>query len=468
MFTIDEIIKATGGGLKGTGEWSISGVSTDSRTAARDELFVPLVGERFDGHTFIQSAASHGVRTFLVNNDWAAVNQLPEGTVAVVVPDTLRALGDLAAYHRLRFTLPVIGVTGSNGKTTTKEMLAAILILTGPGLKTSGNLNNLIGLPQMLFRLTARDRWAVLEMGMSEAGEIDRLAEIAAPGLGIITNAYPAHLESMGSVDAVARAKGELFLRLKSGGTAVYNADDPLITGCPAPMGVTRLSFGLRGGEVSTESIRSHGKEGQSFILRLPGTDLPVRLKAFGLHNVYNALAAAAAAYAMGVAPEIIKSGLEGFVPFERRFDLEETGGVVLIDDSYNANPASMKAALVTLRDIREGHRAIAILGDMLELGSGSTAAHHDLGMQAAACVDHLYLLGDMAEVIACGAVEGGLTAKAITKAASHDEIITALRRNSRKGDYILVKGSRGMRMEVVAAAIRSGIINGGNQGGEA
>jgi UDP-N-acetylmuramoyl-tripeptide--D-alanyl-D-alanine ligase len=462
MFTLAEIIRATGGSKIGAGELHVAGVTTDSRTATADDLFIALSGERFDGHDFVAKAAERGVCAFLLNKEWAARNSLPAGVVAVVVPDTLRALGDLAAWHRQRFTLPVVGVTGSNGKTTVKEMLAAIMVLTGPGLKTSGNLNNLIGLPQMLFKLTARDRWAVLEMGMSELGEIDRLAEMAAPRVGIITNAFPAHLESMGSVEAVARAKGELFLRLPTGGCAVYNADDPLIAQCPAPHGVDRLSFGLRGAEVSTESIRSHGRDGQSFVLRLPVADIPIRLRVCGRHNIYNALAAAAAAHALGVEPDLIRAGLEGFTPYARRFSLEDVAGVVLIDDSYNANPASMTAALTTLRDIREECRAIAVLGDMLELGSISPEAHRELGLLAAACVDRLYLLGEMATIVADGAVAGGLAPDRIFRAENHGEIIADLQSRLTKGDYLLVKGSRGMRMDVVAEAVRRGFAPAG------
>ena len=375
----------------------------------------------------------------------------------MTVPDTLKALGDLASWHRNRFDLPLIGITGSNGKTTTKEMLATILAQSGPGLKTRGNLNNLIGLPLMLLRLTKRDRWAVLEMGMSEPGEIDRLAEIAAPRIGVITNAFAAHLESMGSVEAVAKAKGELFMRLPADGCAVYNADDPLISRCSTPTAVKRLSFGLRGAEISSEGIESLGRSGLRFTLRLLGADVPVRMKVFGLHNVYNALAAAAAAHALGVSAELIREGLEEFTPFDKRFHLEVVGGIVLVDDSYNANPASMAAALVTLREIREECRSIAVLGDMLELGKGSETAHREVGLLAATCVDRLYVMGEMAEVVAAGAVDGGLNSENIVLARSHEEIVADLRRRLVKGDNILVKGSRGMRMEIVAEAVRHG-----------
>jgi UDP-N-acetylmuramoyl-tripeptide--D-alanyl-D-alanine ligase len=456
MFTAAEIVRATHGKLAGKADGMVSGVSTDSRTVTAEELFVALKGERFDGHDFIPVAAGRGVRFFLVEEGWRAGSEIPADALLIKVADTLKAFGDLAAFHRSRFSLQVTGVTGSNGKTTTKEMLARILALTGPGLKTSGNLNNLIGLPQMLLQLNEQHKWAILEMGMSELGEIDRLAEIARPDTGIITNALPAHLETLGSVEAVARAKGELFLRLSAGACAVYNADDPLISVAPSPEGVRRLSFGLGKAEVRAEAISSLGRKGQLFTLCLPSGSHAVTLKAFGTHNVYNALAAAAAAFAMDIDPLVIVAGLESFAPYDKRFSLEELGPVTLIDDSYNANPGSMRAALTTLRDLKAPGRGIAVLGDMLELGEGAGAAHRELGSLAASCVDRLYIMGDMAEIVASGALTGGLAPNAVVTARNHGEILADLQSNLTEGDYILIKGSRGMRMEVVAEGIRN------------
>ena len=464
-FTLKEIAEATGGSMVGETGAVATGVSTDSRAVAQGELFVALRGERFDGHDFVAAAAARGVGIFLVDQAWQTAHELPQGAGAVVVPDTLKALGDLAAWHRRRFKITVVAITGSNGKTTTKEMLARILTQTGPGLKTEGNLNNLIGLPLTLLRLTGRERWAVLELGMSAFGEIDRLAEIAAPDLGIITNAFPAHLETLGSVEGVARAKGELFLRLKPGGWAVYNVDDPLVSKCLTPAFVNRLTFGLRGAEVSSASIKTLGKKGESFTLRLPNEEQPVVLSAFGRHNVYNALAAAAAAHALGVSAELIRLGLEEFTPYDKRFQLEELSGVVLIDDSYNANPASMAAALETLREVREEGRAAAVLGDMLELGAGTEAAHTDLGRLAADCVERLYLLGDLGKQVAQGAVAAGFAPEGILVAGDHAEIARDLLAWVQPGDCVLVKGSRGMRMELVAQAMRAALA-GSAQGG--
>ena len=466
-FTLKEIAEATGGDMVGEPGALATGVSTDSRAAAPGELFVALRGERFDGHDFIAPCAARGVGIFLVDAAWQAGHTLPAGSCAVVVPDTLRGLGDLAAWHRRRFKIQVVAVTGSNGKTTTKEMLARILTQTGPGLKTEGNLNNLIGLPLTLLRLTGKERWVVLELGMSDFGEIDRLAEIAAPDLGIITNAFPAHLEHLGSVEGVARAKGELFLRLKPGAWAVYNVDDPLVSKCPSPTSVNRLTFGLRGAEVSSASIKTLGKKGESFTLRLPNEEQPVLLSAFGRHNIYNALAAAAAAHALGVPSEAIRIGLEEFTPYDKRFQLEELSGVTLIDDSYNANPSSMAAALETLRDVREEGRAAAVLGDMLELGAGAEEAHTALGRLAAGCVERIYLLGDLAGLVAEGARAAGFAPEGIMVGADHAEIARDLLSWVKPGDCVLVKGSRGMRMERVAQAMREALAGQAQEGND-
>lgn len=456
IFTFAEIVRATKGTGTGNGDGSVDGVSTDSRTVSPRDVFIALKGERFDGHDFISAVAEQGVRAFVVENSWLAGRQIPAGSFAAGVSDTLRALGDLAAFHRDRFSLPVIGITGSNGKTTTKEMLAAILSAAGNGLKTSGNLNNLIGLPRMLLQLDDSHKWAVLEMGMSELGEIDRLAEIAKPVIGVITNALPAHLETLGNVETVARAKGELFLRLTDGGRAVLNADDPLICRCPSPAGVKRISFGISSGEVRAEKIESMGKNGQAFVLCLPSGSLPVSLRAFGRHNIYNALAAAAAAFALNMDAETIRAGLESFTPYDKRFSLEEIDGITLVDDCYNANPGSMRAALETLRDLKGKRRGIAVLGDMLELGECSASAHEEIGRLAASCVERIYVLGELAGSVARGALGAGLPPGSVLEASDHDEILADLLTVLENGDHVLVKGSRGMKMEIVAEGIRN------------
>jgi len=456
MFTITDIAEATGGRIIGDGESEVGGVSTDSRSVCAGELFVPLRGTSFDGHDYLASVAGQGIQTVLAAESWLADHALPEALDCIAVNDTLRALGDLAAAYRRRYDIPLVGITGSNGKTTCKEMLATILEQIGPGLKTAGNLNNLIGLPQMIFRLRPEHGWAVLEMGMSEPGEIDRLAEIAAPQIGVLLNAFPAHLESMGSVENVARAKGELLLRLPAGGCAVVNADDPLIAGQPSSEVVRRITFGLNRAEVRASAIESRGIRGQSFTLHIGAESSAVSLAAFGRHNIYNALAAAAAAHALGIPLGIIVNGLELFHPYDKRFNLEKTGGIMLIDDSYNANPASVGAALATLTELKGNSTAFVALGDMLELGGNEAELHRMVGVQAAQVADRLYLHGPLTAYVAEGAIAAGMPAAAVIRGLSHAEIAADILSSAVEGDFVLLKGSRGMRMENVAEVIRA------------
>lgn len=455
MFTINEIALATGGRIIGPAGGEVTAVSTDSRCVAPGELFVPLRGERFDGHAFIQDVAEKGITAVLAEEQWLGGHAIPAAVTCIAVKNTLQALGDLAAEWRRRFDIPVIGVTGSNGKTTVKEMLGAILEQTGHGLKTSGNLNNLIGLPQMVFQLAPEHGWAVFEMGMSEPGEIDRLAEIANPRVGIVLNAFPAHLQSMGTVDAVAAAKGELLHRISDGGLAVVNADDPRVASLSQNASARRISFGIDRGEVRAREIESLGLDGQRFLLHTPHDEVTIHLKACGRHNIYNALAATAALFEK-TELSAIAAGLEAFRPYKGRFRIEQLGGINLIDDSYNANPASTKAALETLDQIAaEGHR-IAVLGDMLELGEHEAEAHQGVGAVAGRHVNRLYLIGNlMSRHAAEGAMLSGLPADAMIRCTSHAEIADLLHRSLKNGDFILIKGSRGMAMEKVSSELK-------------
>lgn len=455
MFTITQIAVATGGRIIGTAAAEVSGVSTDSRSVTPGQLFVPLRGERFDGHDFMPAVTDKGITCILAEEGWLDTHAPPATVSCVAVKDTLRALGDLAAAYRQRFQIPTIGVTGSNGKTTVKEMLGTILEQTGPGLKTEGNLNNLIGLPQMLFRLQPEHRWAVLEMGMSEPGEIDRLAEMAAPQVGIVLNALPAHLQSMGTVEAVAAAKGELLHRISAGGLAVVNADDPRVASLHQNPSARRISFGINRGEVRAKDIETLELEGQRFLLVTPKGETTVHLKACGRHNIYNALAATAALLER-LELAVIAAGLEAFTPYKGRFQVEQLYGITIIDDSYNANPASMKAALETLSQIAaEGHR-IAVLGDMLELGEHEGEAHLGVGAVTGRNADRVYLLGDrMVKHAAEGAILADMPACSIIRCTDHVDIARQLRQTLRDGDVILIKGSRGMAMEKVATELK-------------
>lgn len=451
-FDLQRIAQVTNGRLAPSGaRVVVTGISTDSRTVQAGELFVPLRGEKFDGHDFLAQAVRRGAAACL-SEEVIAGFPVP----VIQVTDTLRALGDLAAACRSEFAGPVTAVTGSSGKTTTKEMLAAILSETAPGLKTEGNFNNLVGLPLTLFRLLPKHRWAVLEMGMSARGEIARLAEIAQPSIGVITNVGPAHLETLHGLDGVARAKGELFAALPAGGTAVINADDERVVQIPVANGARRLFYGFSPqAEVRAEAVAVTGAS-VSFRLILPTGAWPVQLAVAGRHNVSNALAAAAAAAALAIPAEIIVKGLESFRGGRGRMEVIELGnGAVLIEDTYNANPLSVGAALMALDEMGVAGRRIAVLGDMLELGAEAASLHRQVGAEASQRCDFLFLLGAMATETAAGARQQGMAANRIQIVASHDEAAERLRALLQPGDRLLVKGSRGMQMEKVAAALR-------------
>jgi len=458
-FDVRTVAAVTGGQILHNGaDVALSGFSTDSRTLQAGDLFIPLRGEHFDGHDYLTQAVRHGAAACL-SEDVVAGLTIP----VIQVRDTLQALGDLAHAVRQRFGGPVVGITGTSGKTTTKEMLAAILARTGPGHKSAGNFNNLVGVPLTLFGLCPDHRWAVIEMGMSARGEITRLAQITAPQLGIITNVGAGHLEKLGGISGVARAKGELFIQLPAGGTAIVNADDPQIGQLPLANGVRRVLFGLSPEAQVRASAISAADGTVAFTLHLPGAEAAVQLPVPGRHNVQNALAAAAAAWVLEVPLEDIVAGLAAFKPCPGRMELVELADdVLVIEDSYNANPLSMRAALDALHDLGRPGRRIAVLGDMLELGQAAGELHFEVGALVAMRADWLFTLGELAREIAAGAAAGGLAAGRIVTAATVEELVDRLRAVLRPGDRLLIKGSRGMRMERVSALLRgTGPANG-------
>jgi UDP-N-acetylmuramoyl-tripeptide--D-alanyl-D-alanine ligase len=451
-FDVRTVAAVTGGQIIHNGaDVTIQGVSTDSRSLQSGELFIALRGERFDGHDYIAQALRHGAAACLSEEVIAGL------TIPVVqVRNTLIALGDLAQAVRRHFTGPVIGITGTSGKTTTKEMLAAILARRGPGLKSAGNFNNLIGVPLTLFGLSQEHQWAVIEMGMSARGEIARLAEIAAPQIGVITNVGAAHLESLGGISGVARAKGELFIHLPAGGTAVVNADDPQIRQLPLANGVRRVLFGSAAEAQVRAAAITANETSVNFVLQLPEGEVRVQLPLPGRHNVQNALAAAAAAWVMAVPAADIAAGLAEFKPCPGRMELVELpDDLLILDDSYNANPLSMRAALDALHDLGRPGRRIAVLGDMLELGEAARDLHREVGALVASRADWLFTLGELAGEIAAGAAEHGLPVGHIQATATLEELYACLQPLLQPGDRLLVKGSRGMHMERVTALLR-------------
>ena len=457
MLTVTDIVKATGGRVVKPGPDGVvfKGVSTDSRTVGAGELFVPIVGERFDGHDFIEAAFAKGASGALTMPGKGASSR---GNVCQIeVDDTLRALGAIAHYIRdARRDLVVVGITGTNGKTTTKEMLASVLSVRGPVLKNAGNLNNEIGLPLTLMGLDETHWAAVLEMGMSGFGEIARLAKIAEPQVGVITNIGPGHLETLGSMEGVARAKGELIEVLPRDGKAVLNLDDPYLKGLLVKNKSRAVTFGLRPGAMVTAGDIKETAHGVSFRLAVPGGVAAISLPVMGTHNVYNALAAAAAALTAGLTVKEIKQGLEAFSPVKMRMEVLDIGGVRVINDAYNANPASMAASLNAFASVKEGRR-IAVLGDMLELGPSASKAHFDVGRLAGAeGMALLVLMGEHAAETAKGALESGMDEADVVVADGPEAAAEALSERLRKGDHVLVKGSRGMRMERVIELLKT------------
>jgi UDP-N-acetylmuramoyl-tripeptide--D-alanyl-D-alanine ligase len=421
---------------------SFRGVSTDTRGLEPGSLYFALRGPNFDGHDFIEAARERGAAAAAVSRDCST--SLP----LLRVPDTRLALGRLAMHWRNRFDLPVVAVTGSNGKTTVRAMTTAILSRCGQTLSTRGNLNNEIGLPLTLARLSANDDYAVLEMGANHPGEIARLAGIAQPTIAVVTNAGPAHLEGFGSLDGVARSKGEVFTRLESHAIAVINAEDAFAPLWRRLAGHCRvLDFGLDE-PAAVHAAWDGDAEGSDIRMETPRGALELHLSLPGRHNVMNALAAAAASLAAGAGLAAIREGLESLAPVAGRFNRRRLpGNVTVIDDTYNANPDSLQAGLEALA--LAGGQTWLVLGDMGELGTGSASLHREAGRRAQVLgIDRLYTLGSLArEAAEAFAGPGGAYDEL-------DELLAALRRDLSGPLYILVKGSRSMRMERVVTAL--------------
>ena len=461
-WTLDEILTATGGKSEGRPKASrFDEIVTDSNKVKAGSVFVALKGERFDGHRFVKDAISRGAGCLVVHQPLRPADL--RSVTAVKVPDTLRALGDLAHFRREQYTAKVLAITGSNGKTTTKEMLAAILQraslnrhpLKGRVLKTEGNFNNLVGLPLTLLRLRKRHRIVVVEMGTNRPGEIQRLAEIAAPDVAIITSVAPAHLEGLNSLAGVAKEKGALFRVMRAGGTIVVNLNDSRVRRLGERFSGKKVTYG-RGGQIRAESGSLLDSGAMRFTLRAGHQRAQVRLNFVGQHNIANALGAAAMAYSLGITLPTIRRGLESVKPYSMRMQLESWRGIGIINDAYNANPASMIAAIKTLAQISSRGERIAVLGEMFELGKQSQREHLRLGNQLAqARLDRVYLLGERAPDVRKGALRGGMKSDQVIVGETHSDIGQRLRAHLKKGDWLLIKGSRGMKMETVLSELK-------------
>lgn len=442
---LSQVAQAVQGRLIGA-DVSIDGVSTDTRAISEGQLFIALAGENFDAHDFLAPAIAAGATALMVADE----SKVPTGVPAVVVDDTRLALGRLAAAWRAKFNLPVIAVTGSNGKTTTKEMVAAILkaAFGAAVLSTRGNLNNDIGLPLTLLGLRASHRAAVIEMGMNHPGEIGYLAPIGAPTVALITNAQRAHLEGMGDLDEVAREKGSIFLGLPANGVAVINADDAY-AGLWRGMAGGRpvRTFGIDNAADVSAKVRQHGLE-IGLELSAPEGDAALILSIPGRHNARNAVAAAAACLAAGIPMVAVIAGLEAFSGVKGRLQ-RRTGkqGAEILDDTYNANPDSVRAGIDVLAATIG--RKLLVLGDMGEIGEASGQYHDEIGGYAKSQgIDRMFALGEAAQQAVRNFGEG----------AKHycnvDKLIAAVDKELGPETTVLVKGSRFMKMERVADAL--------------
>lgn len=454
----NEVVEAVGGVLAaGSPDAVVTGVSTDTRSMQPGDLFFALKGEQADGHQFVSRAIELGASGVVISDE----SSLPSKHSAFVVKvdDPLWAMGELARYYRGKFDVTVVGVTGSVGKTSTKEMLASILGQKSKVLKNAMNFNNEIGVPLTLFQLDSTHEFAVIEMAMRGLGEIRRLAQIARPSVGVITNIGISHIERLGSQGAIADAKSELLEELPPDGIAVLNAEDGyydvMKRRCPGRV----ISFGsCKSADVIGARIKCSRQGYCSFVILINGGAIEVKMPVLGHYNVYNALAASAAAIAMGIDLITVRDGLESFTPPSMRMELVKSKkGFVVLNDAYNASPASMMAALKTLSSMTGHKRKIAVLGDMYELGDYGPKAHRDIGsVVVASRADMLVTVGSLARLIAEGALEAGFAPEHIQSYANSSEAALELKKQITKGDLILVKGSRAVQMEEIVRVLVS------------
>ena len=455
---LDDVISATGGTLvKQSFKGQFCGVGIDTRTIKNGELFVAIKGAHFDGHDFVGEAVKKGAPAVVV----ASPAPLELDATVIRVGDTVEALGRIASWWRLKFNAPCVAITGSNGKSTTKEMAAAIVSVRGPVLKTEGNFNNLIGLPLTVFRWEKEHATAVLEMGMNAQGEIKKLAQISRPDIGLITNITAAHLEKLQSVEGVAEAKGELFEAMGENGVKIVNDEDPWVKKLGKKYGGRVITFGMQNtSDVQFRHMESADLTSTDLTLLIMGKEKKIKLPLPGTHNVMNAMAAIAIGCALDVDADVMLHRLVEFHPMAMRFErVQLSNGVCMVNDSYNANPQSMKAAFRTVGAAKRAGRFVAVLGDMLELGGQSEALHREVGLAAVEHgIEELFLFGNFTSEIAEGAREGGLGDTHIHEFDEIEPIQRAVEEEIRAGDVLLVKGSRGMKMERIVDYLKHNI----------
>ena len=435
----------------GDGTVLIRKISTDSRTLKRGELFVALPGENFDGHDFVQAAAKAGAAGAIVESNWKGT--LPETFALIRTEDALQAYQELAANYRRSLSLKVVAITGSNGKTSTKDFAAAVLARRFQVTKTEGNFNNHVGLPRTILEATSRDEVAVWEIGMNHPGEVAVLARLAMPDVAIITNIGVAHIEFMKSREAIAAEKGALAEAVGAQGTVILNADDPFTESMAKRTRGKVLLAGTTAGTIRASEI-TQSESGTDFTILEGAHRCRAQLPVPGLHMVQNALLAVAAGRVFGLSLEDCAAGLVAAPLTKARLQIKEIQGVRFLDDSYNANPDSMKAALRTLVELDADGKRVAVLGEMRELGSESEQGHREIGETAAALkVDHLITIGNVAATIAQAAEHAGLEKSVAVRSTS--EAADLLSKIAAPGDLVLIKGSRAARTEEVIEQFR-------------
>ena len=451
--TVQELLEATGGRLlAGSPEQTFTAVETDSRAIHAGALFVALRGEKTDGHKYVAGALAAGAEGCLVVDP---VNTVAEGKFCVQVPDTLLAIGEVARAYKAKFDIPVVGITGSVGKTTTKDMVAAVLGKKYKVLKTEGNFNNELGLPLTLFRLTREHQICVLEMGMNHFGEIDYLTKIVRPDVAVITNIGDAHIENLGSRANILKAKSEIFNYMEPGSLAVLNGDDPLLRGLEGQIAPDIVFCGEdHQPPYEAKIIKQLGSKGMSCTVKTPAAEFTVTVPALGNHMIYPVLMACAIGEKFGMTGEEMKAGVEAFVPTKMRMNVIRQGDVTILDDAYNANPQSMRAALEVLSQTDGTYRA-AVLGDMFELGVLGPELHRCVGEFAGAVgnIDALLAVGDLAWNLYDGANQSDLPN--VFYAKDKASAMAMLPELVRPGAVILVKASRGMHFEEIVRELQ-------------
>jgi UDP-N-acetylmuramoyl-tripeptide--D-alanyl-D-alanine ligase len=447
-FTADDLVRLTGGRLLARSDRPIRGGAVDSRLVEPGQVFVALPGERTDGHAFLDDAVARGAAALVVARPVLDPSALGDVTV-IRVGDPLVALGAIAAGWRRRFEPLVVGVTGSIAKTSTKEAVAAVLASRFRTLRNDGNQNNEVGLPLTLMRLGPEHEAAVLEMGMYVGGEIAELARIARPRIGVVTAVQPVHLARIGSVEAIEAAKGELLEALPPDGAAILNADDPIVRRMGARSAARAVTYGFApDADVGAESVGSAGADGMRFVLRSEGVRRAISIPTLGRLSVHNALAAVAVGRVAGLSHDEIVAGLATGWSAPHRVQLVRLGAVTLVDDTYNASPRSMVAALDVLAGL-PGRRG-AVLGEMLELGDVSDEGHRAVGEAAARTVDWLVVVGQGAAGIADAAIAAGMEPGRVVQVRDAESALEAVSPRLRDGDVVLLKASRGIGLDRV------------------